>query len=61
MLPEKSTIEIDRLLCQNDSFHPNYEQPVRSLDIFYENKNVGDSFEVFTYRGSEYQTKKIQL
>ena len=60
-MPEKPTFEIDRLLRQKNSFHPNYEQPVRSLDIFYEDKSVGDSFEVFTYRGSEYQTKKIQL
>lgn len=60
-MPEELTIEIDRLLRQSNSFHPNYEQAVRSLDIFYEDISVGDSFDVFTCRGSEYQTKKIQL
>lgn len=45
-MPEELTIEIDRLLRQNNSFHPNYEQAVRSLDIFYEDISVGDSFDV---------------
>lgn len=59
-LSNKPIIEIDQLLRQSNSFHPDYEQPIRPLDIFYEDKTANDSFDVFTYRGSEYQMKKIK-
>lgn len=60
-MSNESIIEIDQLMRQSNSFHPDYEQPVSSLDIFFEGKIANDSFDVITYRGSEYQTKKIKL
>lgn len=54
-------IELDQFMRQSNSFHPDYEQPVRSLDIFFEEQIGDDCLDVFTYRGSEYQIKKIKL